>query len=76
MPNSSKSSIDRTAGSLISLVRALFKVLQSLRAKTGFQARKVPSLLSNLNKQSFGRVPLDLKINFMPSKKLAFTLPG
>eukprot|EP00971_Amphidinium_carterae_P068703 1360285-Amphidinium_carterae.3 len=57
MPNSSKSSIDRTAGSLISL------------------ARKVRSLLSNLSKQGFGRVPLDLKSSFMPSKKLAFTLP-
>eukprot|EP00971_Amphidinium_carterae_P175485 3478766-Amphidinium_carterae.1 len=69
MPNS-KGSVNCRAGSFISLVGTLFKVSQSLGAKTGFQARKVRSLGRYLSKQRLGRVPFDLQICFMPSEDL------
>eukprot|EP00971_Amphidinium_carterae_P264723 5251401-Amphidinium_carterae.1 len=52
MPHASKSGINRTVGAFVSFVRALLKVPKCLRAKTGFQARKVRSLFSNLGEKS------------------------
>eukprot|EP00971_Amphidinium_carterae_P264160 5240461-Amphidinium_carterae.4 len=45
MPESSKSSIHRTARALIDPHRALLQVAVRLRAETGFQATKVRHML-------------------------------
>eukprot|EP00971_Amphidinium_carterae_P138580 2745855-Amphidinium_carterae.2 len=45
-------------------------------ALTAVLARKVKSLLSHLNQQGFGRIPLDFEVNFLPSEELIRTFPS